>query len=69
MPKVIVVLNTEQIANLVMHLHAFPEDTLRFLESKNQLLGLIKYIIKDDGIIAEEIHQKIAEQLIVKTRS
>ena len=26
MPKVIVVLNTEQIANLVMHLHAFPEE-------------------------------------------
>ena len=63
MPKQMVFIESEAIANLVMHLHAFSEETLRSLESNNQLLELIKYVIKDDGIVANEIHRKIVERL------
>ena len=65
MPQNYIFIDPDAIAELVMHLHAFPEETLRFLESKNQLLELIKYVIKDDGIgiVANKIHQKIVERL------
>jgi len=64
MPKNYIFIDPDAIAELVMHLHAFPEETLRFLESKNQLIELIKYVIKDDGIVADTIHRKIVERLM-----
>jgi len=64
MPQNYIFIDPDAIALLVMHLHAFPEETLRFLESKNQLLELIKLLIKDDGIVADKIHQKIVERLM-----